>query len=173
MTGTGTRSLSTRAGSAGRRRRLRATVAGVMLAAVAAGSAQAATCSPSMDRLPFQFRALQSRLMVAALTCDVRTQYNDFVVRFQSALARNGRALDGTFRRIYGAAAERQLNRFITELANDDSIASIGDRARFCADAQATFVKLAAMREDEVDAFTRERYASVKIEEKVCTASRS
>jgi hypothetical protein len=143
-----------------------------MLAAMAGSAAQAATCSPTMDRLPFQFRALQSRLMVAALTCDVRSQYNDFVVRFQSALARNGRALDSLFRRLYGAAAERHLNRFITELANDASIDSIGNREHFCADAQATFIRLAGLRDEEVEAFTRERYATAKVEDKVCTASR-
>ena len=168
----GTRSPTTTARPGPRRRGLRAALAGLALAGMTGSSAYAATCSPTMDRMPFQFRALQSTLMVAALTCDVRNQYNDFVVKFQASLARNGRALDGQFRRLYGAASERHLNRFITELANDASIVSIKNRDGFCDDARKTLQHLAQIGVEEVESFARERFEHARVEEKVCTAQR-
>lgn len=80
------------------------------------------------------FRRLQSELMVAALSChDGRftNQYNVFVTRFRPALADNARVLKAHFKRLHGPMATRRLDAFITGLANDASLASMGD-VRFC-----------------------------------------
>ena len=85
------------------------------------------------------FRRLQSELMVAALSChDSRfaDQYNIFITRFRPALSDNARVLKTYFKRQHGPMATRRLDAFITGLANDASLASMGD-ANFCTNALA------------------------------------
>ncbi|MBM3488239.1 MAG: hypothetical protein FJX67_16665 [Alphaproteobacteria bacterium] len=153
-------------------RGLRSALLGATIAAAATTIGHAATCSPTMDKLPFQFRALQTQLMVAALTCDARSEYNAFVQKFQGVLSRNGRALDAQFRRLHGAGSERILNRFVTELANESSQDSIRNRDAFCAESLKMLRETASFHDDEIETFTRQRYATVRVEEKLCTAQR-
>lgn len=153
-------------------RGVRASVFGATIAASAATIAHAATCSPTMDKLPFQVRALQTQLMVAALTCDARSEYNAFIQKFQGVLSRNGRALDAQFRRLHGAGSERVLNRFVTELANDSSQDSIRNRDAFCAESLKMLRETVNFHDDEIETFTRQRYATARVEDKVCTAQR-
>lgn len=80
------------------------------------------------------FRHLQTELMVAALSCgrkEYRNKYNTFVIRYRPALRRNGRILKTIFKRNYGGGSKRQLDRYVTELANDVSVVSM-KRADFC-----------------------------------------
>ena len=72
--------------------------------------------------------------MVAALSCgarEYRSKYNDFVVRFRPALRRNGRTLRAIFKRTYGAHGRRQLDTYVTRLANEASVRSM-ENDRFC-----------------------------------------
>ncbi len=83
------------------------------------------------------FRRLQSELMVAALACrDSRhkAHYNTFVTRFRPMLAENARILKGHFRQLHGPMSRKRLDSFITGLANEASLASMGD-ANFCVNA--------------------------------------
>ena len=80
------------------------------------------------------FRYLQTELMVAALSCgrkEYRAKYNTFVIRYRPALRRNGRALRAIFKRSYGSAGKRQLDDYITRLANEASVRSM-QRGEFC-----------------------------------------
>ena len=89
----------------------------------------------------FAFRRLQSELMVAALSCrDSRhhKHYNTFVKRFRPALKTNARVLKAYFNRLHGPMATRKLDDYITQLANEASLASMGD-ANFCANALRRF----------------------------------
>ncbi|MCZ8149565.1 MAG: hypothetical protein O9325_17160, partial [Roseomonas sp.] len=53
------------------------------LAALVAGPAIAQTCLQPAERTAFDVRALQSKLMVAALSCSQDAAYNAFVRKFQ------------------------------------------------------------------------------------------
>jgi hypothetical protein len=114
-----------------------------------AGGVQAADCVAARERDSLTVRALQTRLMVAALSCGARTEYNDFVTRYRPHLTDHGDALRKHFRKLHGARHERALNAFVTSLANGVSQVSIDDRNGFCADSQAAFTQLLRARAHE------------------------
>lgn len=118
----------------------------VLIVASDFSPALAAACAEPTEATALRVRALQSRLMVSALVCGTRDQYNAFVTRYRPALQRNGAALIAYFDRVYGAEATLRLNRFVTALANDASARSNDDRAAFCGGAEAT---LATLHRDE------------------------
>ena len=101
--------------------------------------AEPASALTAKEQEAVAFRRLQSELMVAALSChDSRfaDQYNIFITRFRPALSDNARVLKTYFKRQHGPMATRRLDAFITGLANDASLASMGD-ANFCTNALA------------------------------------
>ena len=71
--------------------------------------------------------------MVAALSCSARDDYNRFVYRYTPQLADHGASLRKWFRKLHGGGHKREINRFVTRLANDASMLSIRDRQKFCA----------------------------------------
>jgi hypothetical protein len=102
------------------------------LAAFLAGPAIAQSCLQSAERTAFDVRALQSQLMVAALACNKDTEYNAFVRKFQGDLAAAYRGIQGHFRRTAGNAHQRELDGFITQLANAHSQDGIRAGSQFC-----------------------------------------
>ena len=58
--------------------------------------------------------------------------------RFRPALRDNARVLKAYFRRLYGSAGKRKLDDFITRLANEASLDSMG-QPHFCANSLARF----------------------------------
>jgi len=89
-------------------------------------------------------RILQSEMMVAALTCNMRNRYNNVVVRYQGELVSHAQVLKKMFRRDHGARAQVELDEFVTQLANDASIRSIRERQSFCASASEMFSAILA-----------------------------
>ncbi len=89
-------------------------------------------------------RILQSEMMVAALTCDMRNKYNTVVVRYQGELVSHARVLKKMFRRDHGPSAQKALDGFVTQLANDASIRSIHTRQEFCVNADEMFTTILA-----------------------------
>jgi len=69
-----------------------------------------------------RLRMFRADLAVAALSCQQQPLYNSLVTRHQDELVREGRALRALFQRIHRGNAERELNRFITHLANRASL---------------------------------------------------
>jgi len=132
---------------------------GIALASVSAGSAIAASCEIRPDKAAFHVRALQTELMVAALTCDARPQYNSFAKKFQNALVDHGHALKQVFRSNHGAGAEKALNAYITTLANRASQRSITKRSSYCERTLRTFVALENMKPRQLAAFSMKRPA--------------
>jgi hypothetical protein len=104
-------------------------------------SAQAMTCAAG-DRDGLAVRALQTRLMVAALTCDARADYNQFVTRFRPQLTEHGSRLRRYFRHAHGNRHKQALNSYVTDLANRASTLSINDRAGFCTISRTAFARL-------------------------------
>ena len=84
--------------------------------------------------------------MVAALSCNARTDYNDFVVRYRPYLANHGYELRRYFRKLYGRGHKRALNTFVTALANGASQVSIVDRSEFCNESRTAFADLLRAR---------------------------
>lgn len=127
-------------------------IGGVALAATIGGAAVAAECFGARERASLDVRVLQSKLMVAALMCNQRNEYNDFVVRFRPALRAHGRTLINYFDQTFDAAGKRQLDRFVTALANEASRESNIDRAGFCRDARLTLKSLVRQTATRLDA---------------------
>lgn len=86
-----------------------------------------------------QVRMLQTEMMVAALTCNYHLEYNTFIETHGSELTRHASTLKAMFRRQHGGSAQRALDRYVTQLANDVSIRSIRTRATFCETAMGLF----------------------------------
>ena len=106
-------------------------------------AAQAAPCTgagkPTEADISIEVRRLQTNLMVAALSCGARDDYNEFVVAHRSTLQKYGKTIRAEFRRRYGKSGASKLNQFVTRLANEASARSNADRENFCAEATASF----------------------------------
>lgn len=108
------------------------------------------------ERAAVNARLLQTEMMVAALTCDLRPQYNRAVRTFQKDLVRHGKVLRKMFRRDHGASAQRRLDKYITQLANDASARSNKDRATYCRTATALFANVLASGPSGFDRLTQQ-----------------
>jgi hypothetical protein len=108
--------------------------------ALAAWSPAHAVCAREPEFTAFNVRALQSRLMVTALTCDMYDQYNSFVMRHRGALDSSRRTLISYFGRAGGG--ERAFSNYDTELANTQSTASTRRGSLFCADMRPIFAEV-------------------------------
>lgn len=133
--------------------RIRGMLTALCLALVVAAPAAAEPASPvSAEEVEaVAFRRLQSELMVAALACnDVRhrTHYNTFVKRFRPTLGDNARVLKAFFKRLHGPMAQKKLDDFITGLANEASLASMGDM-KFCVNALIRFETINRTDQDQ------------------------
>lgn len=111
---------------------------GVLAAVLVFGpvAATAQVCMNPAEKAAFDVRALQTQLMVAALNCrDERhdDKYNAFISRFQRDLSGHSNSLRAWFRRAYPRASERELNSYVTDLANIQSQHSTRQGDRYCA----------------------------------------
>lgn len=128
------------------------------LAAIVAGPAIAQSCLQPAERTAFDLRALQSQLMVAALSCGRDADYNAFVRKFQGELAASYRGIQGHFRRTAGNAHQRELDGFITQLANAHSQDGIRAGSQFCPLVTPLFqLALAQTNAQGLAEFTQER----------------
>lgn len=94
--------------------------------------AQSNACLQPAEKTAFDIRALQSQLMVVALTCGQQDDYNAFVTRHQRELATAFRNVAGHFRRTAGSQHQRMLDQYITNLANGQSQVGISRGSFFC-----------------------------------------
>lgn len=106
-------------------------VAGVAAALIGPGAAIAACLQPA-EKTAFDVRALQSQLMVVALTCQQQDDYNNFVRRHMNELNSAQRGVTSYHRRVHGAQHQRQLDLYITNLANSQMQAGITRGSFFC-----------------------------------------
>jgi hypothetical protein len=116
---------------------------GLAVAAVA-GPALAACLQPQEQRA-VDLRTVQSQLMVAAITCRREDDYNRFVQRFQPDLARAHNTLTAYFRRAHGAAGQRQMDAYITNLANAQSQSALRQGNQFCRNSEALWSSAAGV----------------------------
>ncbi|MDP3418233.1 hypothetical protein [Falsiroseomonas sp.] len=109
---------------------IRLLIAGAAMAI--GGPAIAQSCVQANERTAFELRALQSQLMVAAITCQRDSDYNAFVRKFQGDLGGAYNTIRTHFRRTGGAQGQRALDGYITTLANEQSQDGVRQGSRFC-----------------------------------------
>lgn len=103
-----------------------------LLAFSAPARAALPACASETERQAMAVRALQSYFMVAGVACNQAAAYNKFITKYQSPVSSYGSALKGYFTRVYGGSGERQLNDFITGLANAWSQVHMQDMGNYC-----------------------------------------
>lgn len=129
----------------------------LMVAVLVAPTAPAASFDGAgpLERTAIRVRVLQSDMMVAALSCDLRPQYNDAVRRFQAELVLHGRHLRGYFTRAHGKRGQRELDRFVTALANQASSRSIAQGSRYCDSASNMMAQILELPPNGLAEFSR------------------
>jgi hypothetical protein len=110
----------------------RSLLAGVSALVMFPAIASAQVCVQPAEKVAFDIRALQSQLMVAALSCGLQDDYNAFVRKYQNEVATAFRGVAGHFRRTAGSQHQRELDQYITQLANGQSQMSIARGSFFC-----------------------------------------
>lgn len=101
----------------------------------------AASCGSREESAAFHVRALQTELMVAALSCrgvGYDQRYAQFVQKFGPTLGTHSKALQAYFKKRYGGQGTKQLDRYVTSIANDASHRSMVEGA-FCQSAAGLF----------------------------------
>lgn len=116
------------------------------LAALSVASPSSAQPLNAREQAALDVRYLQTELMVAALSCgrtEYHTYYNNFVSKFGNSLKRHSNVMKAYFTREYGAQGGKQLDTYVTRLANEASLRSM-QQASFCQDSKALFERVAA-----------------------------
>lgn len=139
---------------------LRRTVLGLGLAATMGGTAVAQDlCQVSSSATALAVRTLQSDLMVAALSCGVKGQYNAFATKFKQPLIRNGHVLRAVFDDRFGGRGTARLTTYVTEMANQAAQRMALHDGNFCAEASGLFQKVLALPPAELDGYARAHMA--------------
>ena len=114
----------------------------VLVAAAAACTAAygAGRCAKPMEVTAIQAAAIQQELMVAALTCNEVSRFNEFQTSYSRELRESDAALEHMFKRLYGGGrGEEQYHAFKTRLANNSSMKSINNNPDYCREAGQVF----------------------------------
>ena len=121
---------------------LRSLLAGAALLALTPNLAAAQqACMQPAEQQHFNVRALQSQLMVLAITCEMHDDYNRFVTKFRPQLASAFNGVQGHFRRTTGGQHQRQTDQYITNLANGQSQVGISQGTFFCRNQSGLFAE--------------------------------
>ena len=137
---------------------MRVRLPGVVLAGLFAGhAALAAPCVRDADRMVLDIAALKSQLMVTALSCGARDQYNSFVQRYRTELRMNEQALSSYFKRNYGRRGQQEQDGYITDLANAQSQTGIKQGTLFCQRNAALFDEVLTLSKSNLAAFAGSR----------------
>jgi hypothetical protein len=146
-------------------------MAGVAAALIGPGAAIAACLQPA-EKTAFDVRALQSQLMVVALTCQQQDDYNNFVRRHMNELNSAQRGVTGYHRRVHGAQHQRQLDLYITNLANSQMQAGITRGSFFCREQAPLFqMAMQASTTAELANLTTSRQIPQPLGAEACPAS--
>lgn len=112
---------------------------------LAGGPVLAASCATDREAEALRVRALQSKLMVAALACGESARYDAFIDRFGETLSVEGRVMVEYFARRHGGKRiNRVVDDYVTTQANQHSLDSMANRSEFCSDASQTMDGLLA-----------------------------
>lgn len=88
----------------------------------------------------FNVVGLKSALMVAALSCNEQPQYDAFMRSFQPHVYAAQQEMDAYFHKASGRySGQKMEDTFITNLANNQSVAGIAQGQKFCLNSSAEF----------------------------------
>ena len=143
---------------------IRTLITGLLTASIAGPAF--AQCIQTTERPAFEVRALQSQLMVLALTCGREEDYNRFVTQNRGVL---GNAYNDVRRHFTRAGGQRALDAYVTNTANIHSRAGISQGSLFCSNQQQLFpAALALNTRDQFAALSQERQIRHAYEPPVC-----
>lgn len=137
-----------------------------------------ARCLTPREQTAFRVRMIQTELMVAALSCrgvpgrDFTGQYNAFVKKHGDQLVSYGRILQSYFGARYGADARRQLDAYITALANEVSRRSMLSPT-FCDESVSLFHEAMQLDRKQLDDWSAQRGSSYPIPFERCSAEKT
>jgi hypothetical protein len=142
----------------------------VVLAASYGGTAIAQGCMRPTEEQAFNIIGLKSSLMVGALSCSERDQYDQFMTEFQPHILYEQHVMDSYFRRTGGHYGQAREDDYVTLLANSQSETGITEGAASCA-AEATVFKqiLALTTTASLDAYAGSNPTPQPITITVCT----
>jgi hypothetical protein len=134
---------------------MRRIVLSLLAAGLYSGTALA-TCVPQDTQQALEVVGLKSTLMVSALACGDRDQYNQFMTRFQPHVFSQLNVLNGYFKQLHGRAGQTREDDYMTSLANVQSTAGIHEGTNYCNDAQVVFSQVLALKTaDELDQYVQ------------------
>lgn len=138
---------------------IRTVMTGLLAASLATPAlASGQSCATPEERSALDIRALQSQLMVVALTCQQEEQYNRFVTQHRGVLGNVYGQVQRHFRRVYGGAGQRRLDEYITNTANGHSQVGISQGSLFCQNQAGLFpAALATNNRDQLAHLSQER----------------
>lgn len=108
------------------------------------------------EQAALDVRYLQTELMVAALSCgrpEYHNHYNAFVAKFGNSLKRHSNVMKTYFTREYGAQANKQMDTYVTRLANEASLRSM-QQVAFCKDSGSLFERVTALDAPSLEGFS-------------------
>lgn len=108
-------------------------------------------CASESDLAALNARVLQTELMVAALSCDERERYNNFITFYRSVLTERIQALQGMFKRAYGGEGTDRLNSFVTRMANNSSQKVNDKGTSYCTEAGELFKEALANKPSDLN----------------------
>jgi len=147
---------------------IRTGVFGLALSSVVANATAAEVCATAQDLTAMQVAAVQQKLMVAALSCNDVTLYNDFVSAYQRDLFAADQSLQAFFLRLNAETGAADYDAFKTKLANSYSIRSSGNVRSYCGTAQATFKAALASNRPSLKSFVLSQPMVTDARYKVC-----
>ncbi len=124
----------------------------IVLSVLSAQPVRAAlpACASESEKQAMVIRSFQSYLMVAAVACNQASAYNTFMTKNQAMLSAQGNNLKGYFHRVYGRG-DKQLNDFITSLANAWSQIHMSDMGGYCRGTWETMWKIDTAKVSLID----------------------
>ncbi|HQT68456.1 MAG: hypothetical protein B7Z78_09640 [Rhodospirillales bacterium 20-60-12] len=133
---------------------MRRLILSLLMAGTYATSAAAADCVPSTQQKAIEVIGLKSSLMVGALACGQRPQYDQFMTRFQPHILAEQHVMDSYFRKLHGRLGQTNEDAYVTNLANSQSEVGITQGVVFCQNTAAVFNRVAALTtQDQLDQF--------------------
>src|SRR5882757_3467924 len=137
------------------------------LALASISGAGAANCYGPAEATAVQVRMLQSELMVGALACrdsnpelGMIEQYNAFIHRLGDRLVSHSKILQAHFLKQYGPASKRQMDTFVTALANDASTRSM-TAPNYCHGAAELFHNVGVLEKRDLEKFSAARAVEI------------
>jgi hypothetical protein len=134
-----------------------------------------ARCVSTKERTAMRVRVMQTELMVAALSCravpgrDFTGHYNAFIKMHGERLVTHGQVLQSYFKTRYGADSRRQLDAFITALANDASRRSMNSTT-FCDESVQLFREVDSLDRNGLESWSDRRAAPQSVPFETCGA---